>query len=117
MAAKPQGSPAAMSGCIGVVKKAFILHAFGIQEAAQGLGLQAGCMALHKSQAQFARAQWRIKLLAPIWASQLLLTMAMMGLFAWRFGNTMRHHDDKVKAGKKPTIEYAYVQGRSVGML
>ncbi|PQK17967.1 hypothetical protein BB8028_0009g01650 [Beauveria bassiana] len=65
-------------------------------------------MALHKSQAQFARAQWRIKLLAPIWASQLLLTMTMMGLFAWRFGNTMQHHDDKVKAGKKPTIEYAW---------
>ncbi|KAM3512985.1 hypothetical protein MY11210_003385 [Beauveria gryllotalpidicola] len=65
-------------------------------------------MALHKSQAQFARAQWRIKLLAPIWASQLLLTMAMMGLFAWRFGNTMRHHNDKVKAGKTPTIEYAW---------
>ncbi|ATY58952.1 hypothetical protein A9K55_003479 [Cordyceps militaris] len=63
---------------------------------------------LHKSQAQFARAQWRIRLLAPIWASQLLLTMTMMGLFAWRFGDTMRHHGDKVEAGKTPMIEYAW---------
>ncbi|KAJ3473924.1 hypothetical protein NLG97_g10070 [Lecanicillium saksenae] len=65
-------------------------------------------MALHKAQAQFARAQWRIKLLAPIWVSQLLLTLTMMGLFASRFGYTMRYHDDKVKAGKTPTIEYAW---------
>ncbi|OAA73335.1 hypothetical protein ISF_00236 [Cordyceps fumosorosea ARSEF 2679] len=32
----------------------------------------------------------------------------MMGLFAWRFGNTMHHHADKVQAGQTPMIEYAW---------
>lgn len=67
-------------------------------------------MALHKANAQFARAQWRITILAPIWASQLLLTMTMMGLFAYRFGYTMKHHDEKLQSGGTPAVEYAYVE-------
>lgn len=73
-------------------------------------------MALHKAQAQFARARWRIKLLGPIWLAQLLLTMAMMGLFSYRFGHTMSKHSEKIEAGKTPAVEYAYVGARPLGV-
>jgi thiol:disulfide interchange protein len=64
-------------------------------------------MALHKTQSHFARAQWKLWLLVPLWILQLLLSTAMMGLFSWRLGKTLSHHKEKQDAGQKPAIEYA----------
>lgn len=64
-------------------------------------------MANHRAQAQFERARWRAAILFPIWTLQLLLTMSMMGLFAWRLGDTLKHYDDREKDGNVPAVEFA----------
>lgn len=63
-------------------------------------------MANHRAQAQFQRAKWRLRLLGPLWGLQLSLSMALMGLFAWRLGDTLSHYKDRKGAGKKPVIEF-----------
>ncbi|KID98205.1 hypothetical protein MAJ_05836, partial [Metarhizium majus ARSEF 297] len=65
-------------------------------------------MANHRAQAQFERARWRAVVLFPIWALQLLLTTSMMGLFAWRLGDTLKHYDERKSAGKVPRIELVW---------
>jgi thiol:disulfide interchange protein len=64
-------------------------------------------MATHRSQAQFERAKWRAAVLFPVWLLQLLLSMSMMGLFAWSLGNTLKNYDEREKGGKVPAIEFA----------
>lgn len=65
-----------------------------------------GDMANHRAAAQFDRAKWRLALLAPLWALQLLLATSMMGLFSWRLGDTVKHYDDREQKGETPTIEF-----------
>lgn len=59
----------------------------------------------HRAQAQFDRAKWRLMVLLPIWSLQLIITMTMVGLFAWRLGDTMHTYKDQDEHGKAPTIE------------
>ncbi|KAG6011633.1 hypothetical protein E4U54_007973 [Claviceps lovelessii] len=64
-------------------------------------------MGHHRAQAQFERAKWRRTILFPNWILQLLLTMSMMGLFAWRLGDTLKHYAARNQNGKAPAIELA----------
>lgn len=46
-------------------------------------------------------------ILLPFWMIQLCLTMTMVGLFAWRLGDTMKTYVDQDKKGGLPAIEVA----------
>ncbi|KAM0297576.1 hypothetical protein ACHAPM_009307 [Fusarium culmorum] len=59
----------------------------------------------HRAQAQFDRSKWRAMVLFPTWALQLCLSMAMMGLFAFRLGDSMKANKDDKKKNDDPTIE------------
>lgn len=61
----------------------------------------------HRAQAQFDRSKWRIMLLLPTWVLQLALSMTMMGLFAWRLGDSMKVNKDDNKHNDDPAIEIA----------
>lgn len=63
-------------------------------------------MVTHKAQAQFERSRWRLVLLLPIWTLQVLLTLGIMGLFAWRVGNTLKDYDKLKRDRNLPTIEF-----------
>ena len=63
-------------------------------------------MATHKAQAQFERSRWRLMLLVPIWTLQLLLALGIMGLFAWRVGNTLKDYDKLKRDRNLPTMEF-----------
>lgn len=63
-------------------------------------------MANHKSSAQFDRAKWRLWILVPAWALQMLLALGMLGLFSWRLGDTAKHYGEREKHGDVPTIEF-----------
>ncbi|RSL50044.1 hypothetical protein CEP53_008951 [Fusarium sp. AF-6] len=62
----------------------------------------------HRAQAQFDRSKWRIMLLLPTWVLQLALSMTMMGLFAWRLGDSMKVNKDDNKHNDDPAIEVAW---------
>lgn len=62
-------------------------------------------MGNQRAQAQFDRAKWRLAVLLPVWVLQLGLTTVMIGLFAWRLGDTMRSYKDQDDKGDKPVIE------------
>ncbi|PNY27265.1 Uncharacterized protein TCAP_02815 [Tolypocladium capitatum] len=70
-------------------------------------------MANHRAQAQFDRAKWRLALLAPPWALQLLLATSMMALFSWRLGDTVKHYDEREREGETPTIDW---EATNIGM-
>jgi hypothetical protein len=59
----------------------------------------------HRAQAQFDRSKWRAIVLVPTWAIQLCLSMGMMGLFAYRLGDSMKANKDGDKKNDDPTIE------------
>ncbi|KAM4056609.1 hypothetical protein HRG_003478 [Hirsutella rhossiliensis] len=65
-------------------------------------------MANHRARAQFDRAKWRLALLLPLWALQLVLAMAMTGLFAWRLGDSVKNHPEREATGGTPTVEFAW---------
>ncbi|KAF4996244.1 hypothetical protein FGRMN_4600 [Fusarium graminum] len=62
----------------------------------------------HRAQAQFDRAKWRAMILIPTWILQLSLSMAMMGLFAYRLGDSMKANKDDNKKNDDPTIEIVW---------
>ncbi|WZH44744.1 uncharacterized protein QYS62_005772 [Fusarium acuminatum] len=62
----------------------------------------------HRAQAQFDRAKWRLMVLIPTWVLQLGLSMAMMGLFAYRLGDSMKLNKDNNKKNDDPTIEIVW---------
>ncbi|KAK0384450.1 hypothetical protein NLU13_8536 [Sarocladium strictum] len=62
-------------------------------------------MARHRAQAQFERARWRLWVLVPAWLLQLVFTIPMTGLFAWRLGDTLKHYDQRQRQGEQPVIE------------
>jgi hypothetical protein len=60
-----------------------------------------------RSQAQFESARWRLVILAPIWAFQMLLTLSLTGVFAWRLGDTFKFYSDRERKGELPKLEVA----------
>ncbi|KAF4465777.1 hypothetical protein FALBO_7371 [Fusarium albosuccineum] len=62
----------------------------------------------HRSQAQFDRAKWRMTVLLPTWVLQLGLTTSMMGLFAWRLGDSVKANNDGNKHNDDPAIELVW---------
>lgn len=44
-------------------------------------------------------------LLLPCWALQMLLMLAMIGVFSYRLSNTIQKYDDDEKEGKTPVVE------------
>ncbi|KAM5351771.1 hypothetical protein ACJ41O_004494 [Fusarium nematophilum] len=69
----------------------------------------------HRAQAQFDRAKWRLMVLLPTWILQLGLTMTMMGLFAWRLGDTMKTYHDEDERNNDPVIEVVW-EATNVGL-
>ncbi|PHH85974.1 hypothetical protein CDD83_10911 [Cordyceps sp. RAO-2017] len=65
-------------------------------------------MANHRAQAQFERAKWSLRLLLPLWALQLMLATATMGLFSWRLGGTAGHYQERRERGSRPAVELAW---------
>lgn len=62
-------------------------------------------MVLHRQQAQFDRARWRLVMLGPFWLLQSLLTLTTIGLFAWRLHFTITHYAEDEDKGQIPTVE------------
>ncbi|KAG5799800.1 hypothetical protein H9Q69_001207 [Fusarium xylarioides] len=62
----------------------------------------------HRAQAQFDRAKWRLMVMIPTWVLQLGLSMSMMGLFAYRLGDSMKVNKDSDKKNDDPTIEIVW---------
>ncbi|KAG7419291.1 hypothetical protein DER46DRAFT_191649 [Fusarium sp. MPI-SDFR-AT-0072] len=62
----------------------------------------------HRAQAQFDRAKWRPMVMIPTWLLQLGLSMSMMGLFAYRLGDSMKVNKDNDKKNDDPTIEIVW---------
>lgn len=62
-------------------------------------------MVLHRKQAQFDRAKWRMAILLPFWALQMMLMLAMISVFSYRLSNTIRKYEDDDKAGRIPAVE------------
>ncbi|KAH7155188.1 hypothetical protein B0J13DRAFT_219985 [Dactylonectria estremocensis] len=65
-------------------------------------------MGNHRKQAQFDRAKWRLGLLLPIWFLQLGLNLTMVGLFAWRLGDTVKSYGEQAKNGNVPVVELVW---------
>ncbi|KAL0939512.1 uncharacterized protein CTRU02_206122 [Colletotrichum truncatum] len=66
-------------------------------------------MVLHRQQAQFDRARWRMALLVPFWILQLLVLLAVIGLFSWRLSDTLMNWDTEVESkGMFPTVEVVW---------
>ncbi|WQF78444.1 hypothetical protein CDEST_03458 [Colletotrichum destructivum] len=66
-------------------------------------------MVLHRRQAQFDRARWRMALLIPFWVLQLLVLLVVVGLFSWRLSDTLRNWDteEQIK-GMFPMVEVVW---------
>lgn len=62
-------------------------------------------MASHRDQAQFERAGWLLKLLIPFWIAQITMLLALIGTFSYRLSQTIRHWEEKDKAGSLPMVE------------
>ncbi|RDA85207.1 hypothetical protein CP532_3270 [Ophiocordyceps camponoti-leonardi (nom. inval.)] len=60
------------------------------------------------ARARFDRAGWNTDLLLPLWALQLMLAMAMTGMFAWRLADAARHHHQDDEAGESAELELAW---------
>ncbi|KAF9873553.1 hypothetical protein CkaCkLH20_09012 [Colletotrichum karsti] len=66
-------------------------------------------MVLHRQQAQFDRARWRMALLLPFWILQLLVLLTVIGLFSWRLSDTLQNWDSEVETkGMFPTVEVVW---------
>ncbi|KAF4126074.1 hypothetical protein GMORB2_1320 [Geosmithia morbida] len=71
-------------------------------------------MASLGAQAKFERARWRLSFLSPMWALQLGLALAMVGIFSWQLGTCVyQYATDGDKTGF-PTFE---VVCESVGIV
>lgn len=62
-------------------------------------------MVLHRNQAQFDRAGWRLAILVPFWIAQVSLLLGTMGIFSYRLAETMQHFQENDKKGKFPLVE------------
>ena len=43
--------------------------------------------------------------LLPCWTLQMMLMLAMIGVFSYRLSNTIRKYEDDEKAGRIPVVE------------
>lgn len=62
-------------------------------------------MVLHRQQAQFDRARWRMAILLPCWVLQLLLMLSMIGVFSYRLFWTINKYEEDDAAGRIPAVE------------
>ncbi|TEA15081.1 hypothetical protein C8034_v002761 [Colletotrichum sidae] len=66
-------------------------------------------MVLHRKQAQFDRARWRIAVLVPFWILQLLVLLTVIGLFSWRLSDTVQNWDtEEDTKGMFPMVEVVW---------
>ncbi|OLN94335.1 hypothetical protein CCHL11_02823 [Colletotrichum chlorophyti] len=66
-------------------------------------------MVLHRQQAQFDRARWRMALLIPLWILQLLVLLVIVGLFSWRLSDTLKNWDTEEETkGMFPMVEVVW---------
>ncbi|KAF3359422.1 NAD-dependent deacetylase hst4 [Verticillium dahliae VDG1] len=66
-------------------------------------------MVLHRQQAQFGRAKWRMSILLPCWVLQISLLLATIGLFSWRLAHSVREYEeDKRKGGNVRATELVW---------
>ncbi|GJC91703.1 hypothetical protein ColKHC_00529 [Colletotrichum higginsianum] len=66
-------------------------------------------MVLHRRQAQFDRARWRMALLIPFWVLQLLVLLVVVGLFSWRLSDTLKNWDTEEQTkGMFPMVEVVW---------
>ncbi|KAI1468290.1 uncharacterized protein F4812DRAFT_361495 [Daldinia caldariorum] len=62
----------------------------------------------HRDNAQFSRAKWRKTILLPCWIFQILILLAMMGLFSYRLSRTSKTWKDQLDQGEDPTVEFIW---------
>ncbi|KAK2015429.1 hypothetical protein LZ32DRAFT_526525 [Colletotrichum eremochloae] len=66
-------------------------------------------MVLHRQQAQFDRARWRMALLVPLWILQLLVLLVDIGLFSWRLSDTLKNWETEEQTkGMFPLVEVVW---------
>ncbi|WYZ34287.1 hypothetical protein EsH8_I_000563 [Colletotrichum jinshuiense] len=66
-------------------------------------------MVLHRQQAQFDRARWRMALLLPLWILQLLVLLVIIGLFSWRLSDTLKNWEtEESTKGMFPMVEVVW---------
>ncbi|GKT48489.1 uncharacterized protein ColSpa_08670 [Colletotrichum spaethianum] len=66
-------------------------------------------MVLHRQQAQFDRARWRVALLVPFWILQLLVLLVVIGLFSWRLFDTVKNWETEEQTrGMFPMVEVVW---------
>ncbi|TQN64541.1 hypothetical protein CSHISOI_10882 [Colletotrichum shisoi] len=66
-------------------------------------------MVLHRRQAQFDRARWRMALLIPFWVMQLLVLLVVVGLFSWRLSDTLKNWGTEEQTkGMFPLVEVVW---------
>ncbi|KAF6801050.1 hypothetical protein CSOJ01_12052 [Colletotrichum sojae] len=66
-------------------------------------------MVLHRQQAQFDRARWRMALLIPFWILQLLVLLTIIGLFSWRLSDTLKNWETEEETkGMFPMVEVVW---------
>ncbi|KAK1992813.1 hypothetical protein LX36DRAFT_283699 [Colletotrichum falcatum] len=66
-------------------------------------------MVLHRQQAQFDRARWRMALLVPFWVLQLLVLLVDIGLFSWRLSDTLKNWETEEQTkGMFPLVEVVW---------
>ncbi|KAI0165275.1 hypothetical protein GGR52DRAFT_585317 [Hypoxylon sp. FL1284] len=62
----------------------------------------------HRDNAQFGRAKWRKTLLLPCWVAQIVLLLALIGLFSSRLSNTVKMSKKEKDHENVPPIEVAW---------
>ncbi|KAK2034299.1 hypothetical protein LX32DRAFT_721277 [Colletotrichum zoysiae] len=66
-------------------------------------------MVLHRQQAQFDRARWRMAILVPLWILQLLVLLVDIGLFSWRLSDTLKNwQTEEQTKGIFPLVEVVW---------
>lgn len=65
-------------------------------------------MTVNLDQVLFARAEWRIRFLAPCWTIQIGILLSLVGLFAYRLSVTSRTFDDETSHGRDPIVQLVW---------
>ncbi|KAK3391427.1 hypothetical protein B0T20DRAFT_456623 [Sordaria brevicollis] len=65
-------------------------------------------MTVNLDQVLFARAEWRMRLLAPCWMVQVGILLSLVGLFAYRLSVTSRTYDDEISHGRDPIVQLVW---------
>ncbi|KAK3496390.1 hypothetical protein B0T13DRAFT_285346 [Neurospora crassa] len=65
-------------------------------------------MTLNLDQLLFARAEWRIRLLAPCWMIQVGALLSLVGLFSYRLSVTSRTFDDEISHDQEIIVQIVW---------